>query len=426
MSRVARISFQKKFTLECAKWRMVIFTLIAQTWLMSPGVMAQAVEPADSLATPSAFTFRGFGTLGLARLTGGDVSYLRDISQPEGIGSDWTAKNDSIFGVQANYRVAKNVDTAVQVVSHYRYDGSYSPELTWAYLKYEPTPSLTFRFGRIGTEFLINSDSGKIGYSYLPVRPSPEYFGVLIVNYGDGADAQYRYPLGDGIFEAKVFAGVAREKMFIASLDGSSLIKGALGYRIGDWHFKYIHSQIGFANDIPMINGLRASLSAAGADQASNALGLDGKDVRYQSLGVAYDDGTWQFQGFAQYLKHDYVAFENAKAAYVLLARRFGRFTPYIGYARAKTSSKQLDTGLPDPAYDALNTGVANFMTVARVNHRSQTVGVRWDFAKNMSLKAQVDLLRGDKTSNGLFDSTHSFGWGGKGKVFSLAFDFIF
>ena len=406
------------------KRRTAILNLILFFALVPPAVIAQAIDSSDAPATPSALTLRGFGTIGVARTTGGDLGYLRDIGQPDGVGSHWSAKRDSVFGLQANYRVAKDWDAALQVASYYRHDETFTPNVTWAYVKYEPTPSLSFRLGRIGTEFLINSDSSKIGYSYLPVRPIPEFYGGLVANYGDGIDMQIRHPVGEGVMRAKAFIGRASEKLPAYSLSGSRLIKGSLGYAVGNWKMDYIHAKARFSNDIPSADALSASLTALGAAQAGDALGLGDTESRYQSIGIAYDNGCWMVQGGINSFKHEYVGFENSRSKYVLIARRFGLLTPYIGYARGKSTPKELETGLPDAFFGAVNDAVSDALATSHGNRHTTTLGVRWDFAKNMDLKLQVDFIRGDEASEVLFDSSSE--WSGKGKVFSLSIDFIF
>jgi hypothetical protein len=140
-------------------------SLLACCGLLPPSAFAQG----GSGEAPD-LVLHGFGTLALARSDNGNAEFVRDLSQPNGVGRNWSAKNDTVFGLQANYRLNGLVEAVVQGVSHYRYDGSFSPELTWAFLKFEPTPGVMLRAGRYGTEFFMLADSRSVGYSYLTVR----------------------------------------------------------------------------------------------------------------------------------------------------------------------------------------------------------------------------------------------------------------
>ena len=136
--------------------------------LAAMGASVQAQEPA---AADQALVVRGFGTAGYAQSSNSRGEFLRDLSQPNGVASNGSLLIDSILGLQINYRANDSTELAAQAVSHQRYDGTFTPELTWAFAKYDPNPRISFRLGRIGTEFLMQSDSRMVGYSYLSVRP---------------------------------------------------------------------------------------------------------------------------------------------------------------------------------------------------------------------------------------------------------------
>ncbi len=101
-------------------------------------VTSHAIDLSDDL------TLHGFGTLGMVYNDDDDVGYLRDLSQPNvgsGIG-DISFTQDTMFGLQMSYQPSDDFSATLQVVSKYKYNRSYSPEVTWAFLKYNPTPDI--------------------------------------------------------------------------------------------------------------------------------------------------------------------------------------------------------------------------------------------------------------------------------------------
>ena len=82
-------------------------------------------------------------------------AFAGDIRQPRGARREWTPSVDSVAGVQADWRLTPALTATVQAVSRYRHDRSYAPELAWAFLRYEPTPELSWRAGRLGTDFFM-------------------------------------------------------------------------------------------------------------------------------------------------------------------------------------------------------------------------------------------------------------------------------
>ena len=53
-------------------------------------------------------------------------------------------------------------------------------------------------------------------------------------------------------------------------------------------------------------------------------------------------------------------------------------------------------------------------------------LGVRWDVAKNVALKAQWDSIRGDSTSIFPYRQDRRAQWDGNMDVFSMTMDFVF
>lgn len=394
--------------------------------LLLPMVSDATETPAsDDASQSSHFTLQGFGTAGLAKSTNGDVEYIRSVSQPKGIGDEWTMRNDSLFGLQGRYRANDALDFVAQVVDRYDYSGSFEPDISALYARYEVNPSLSFRLGRIETEFLMNADSRMVGYSYLPVRPPADYFAIVPFNYVNGGDARYRYSLGDGVINFDFIAGKASEQIPQYDVSGSTVFKSSLGYSIGEWSFKYIYAQAQFNNDIPDVVPLQNNLSYYGATAAADALSLHNKVTRYHSLGGLYDDGTLQAQVAVGTLVQNSVIFEDPRFAYALVGYRFGKVTPFVGYSFIRSTHKSLDTGLPDIYFGQLNGAVNTLLRSSHIDRETFTVGSRWDIYHGIALKGQVDFVNGSPDSYLLMQHVKS-GWNGNDTVFSLSIDFVF
>lgn len=385
---------------------------------------AQAQEPGNE---EQAFSLRGFGTLGYASSSNSTAEFLRDLSQPTGVTRAGGAQIDSILGLQANYRFNEALEFTAQAVSHQRYDDTFTPEITWALLKYDVNPRISFRFGRIGTEFLMQSDSRMVGYSYLPVRPPVNFYGLVPINYGDGADVQLRLPLADGVLKGSIYLGDAREKLPPYDVNNSPVRAASIGYERGAVQVRLIHAESVLANSIlgPAAD-FRDQLRTLGAVDAANAMDMQGTRSSYDSVGVAYDDGSWQLQAALNSVTHGTVLTENSKAGYVTVARRIGNLNPFMGYSWALSTPKSLSSGLANPFMAAAaDAGIATALKRSHQDQRTSTIGVRWDFARNLDLKAQLDFVEGTADSTLLYDHVMP-GWDGRTTVFSLALDFVF
>lgn len=403
-----------------------LLPLLLASQLISP---AWATEPAAPVA--SDFALRGFGTLGIARSSSDQADFVRDLSQPDGSRGRWTGKVDSLLGVQANYRFNQQLEGVAQVVNRYRYDKSFRPEVDLAFLKVDMNPNLSLRAGRIGLEFYMLADSRLVAYSYLPVRPPTDYFSPLPLYYFNGADATMTVPVAQGLAKLKAFYGVASEKIAVADrtwdFNGSRVFGGYADYQQGAWQWRLSYAQIRFGHDFP-IDELRGALHSTGVPSAAaDALSIVNRRAHYYSAGVVYDKGPVQAQLMLSRTTQESAIFESSSAGYGLLAYRFSALTPYLGFSRARSSARNLATGLPDvvPPFAALNAGVAAVMRQSHIDQSTLFAGLRWDVRPDVALKIQWDRVRGTPGSTALVTG-ETPAWNGRTNVLSLTLDFVF
>ncbi len=371
----------------------------------------------------SDFTIGGFGTVGAARTSSNEVEFVRDLSQPRGARKAWNGNVDSVFGLQANWRINSEVEAVVQGVSRYRYDRTYNPEIAWAYVKYDPNPALSMRFGRLGTEFFMLADSRLVGYSYLTVRPPGDYFWFLPFSSINGADAALTVPLADNTLRGKVYYGIAGGKIPLAeeqwNIGGSPMMGAYLEYQSGPWLLRGSYATIRFNSNLPIAQNFYALvpyvLTAEQARTSLDYLKVNGTRSHYYSLGAVYDSGPWQFQLMLNAIDQGSRAFADSYAGYVLAGYRIGSVTPYIGYSRIHSKTFSATT-LP---------GVAAVQADSRSRQGTAIIGARWDVARNVALKMQWDAIRGDADSIFPYRREEP-GWDGRLDVFSLSMDFIF
>ncbi len=362
------------------------------------------------------FSLGGFGTLGAARSTDESAEFVRDLSQPHGLTRHWSLDTDSVLGVQASLRLHPEWDAVIQAVSRYHSDGSYKPEITWAFVGFDPTPSWTLRAGRLGTEFYMMADSRMVGYSYTTVRPPVDYYGTLPFNYVDGLDVAAAHPLAGGLLKGKLYAGLSREQSpwedIEFNMSGSLLVGGYLDYLKGPWQIRLGHASVRFASDLP-VESFYQALPEATADE------LRVKDhwSRFNSLGIVYDAGPLQTQLMLSKTFDEHGSFQDTWAGYLILSYRIQDWTPFVGLSAVKSDPKDLK----HPISGYTDAYQAEFYS----DQHTLFLGARWDFRQNMCLKAQVDVIRGDPASKFLY-RWETTDWDGSMTVLSLSWNFVF
>lgn len=387
----------------------------------------------------SSLTIRGFGTLGVARSSSADAEFIRDLSQPNGIkDGEWSGRIDSVLGIQANWQLNPEWEVVAQAVSRYQYDGSRGPQLDLAFLKWVPNDRLSLRAGHISSDLMMLADSRLIGYSYLTVRPSIDFFSTLFFSSFDGVDGTYTAPLGKGLIRSKIFIGTVQEKAIGApgvwDTSDSGLSGFVADYFVGQWQFRASATDIRFSNNLNF-NALTQPLYAiAGltgittASVAADALTAKDTNTRYYTLGTVYDNGPLQIQAALNAIDHETATFQNSVAGYVLGSYRMNTITPFAGISRAKSTYKDYAPGLPDtPLFAPLNQAYQTLMNASGTNQTTYTLGARWDARPNIAFKLQGDAVRGGSDSQFPYASANTDpNWNGQTNVISITMDFIF
>lgn len=395
-----------------------LLLLISGLLSATPALHARSAD--DGTGWP-VIGIKGFGTIGIARSDDDRSQYVRDLSQPNGLGRHWSGKIDTMLGLQANLRLSGETEAIAQGIARYRYDGSWRPELSWAFLRHDISPDFTVRFGRMGTEFYLQADSRMIGYANLTVRPPADYFGPIVVSWFDGIDASLTTDTGKGLLRGKLFAGWAAEKTpfiepYTWDLRGSRMFGGHLDYLNGPWQLRIAHAQIRFKHQQPLRDVAGFDILAAAPE-----LSVVGRTAAYDSLGIAYDEGRLQVQGQISRIRYDTTAYEDTQAGYLTLAYRFGQSTPYVGYSHTRSRAARLTSPMPP----ALAAFIRDFIAQTHADQGTLTLGNRWDLRPNMALKAQVDMVRGERDARFPQRNTQR-NWDGRLNVFSLTLDFVF
>lgn len=378
------------------------------------------------------FSLRGFGTLGAVYHREGEAGFLRDITQPKGARNSLDTDIDSRLGLQLDARLTDKFDATAQVLSRYRYDGSYRPELTWGFLRYTPRPDLEIRLGRLGWDVYMLSDSRDVGYSYLWVRPPVEYYGHLQLSAITGADVVWRHPLGGGVLSSKVFAGEVTSRIPLdtrsySNLSGSWLYGGYFDYQSTDWQVRLGLTRLELETQLRGEVGRQlAALSAESIPGLEDLLQLSqmSSTFHFATAGVAYDRGPVQAQLMYSYIDSEDAVYPSLHTGYFSLGYRVGRWTPYFTLSMVEASGSPPS---PVSGQSEMVDFVNAFIGVANINQRTASLGARYEWSPRIVVKFQADRTKvrhpGDFV---LLWSDPDPDWDGRATVFSATVDFVF
>jgi hypothetical protein len=377
-------------------------------------VVGFASSVAQAQTTTPSFKLSGFGTLGMAHSSSDQADYVTSITQPNGAGftRDWSGNPDSKLGVQADVNFTSQFSGVLQLVSKNQYDNSYTPNVEWANLKYQATPELAVRVGRIALPFFMHSDTRLVNYTQPWVRPPIEAYMVNPNTSNDGVDVMYQAKWGGVTHNLQAFYGVNNVK-----IPGGGNAKGNPNWgindsaQIGDLTVRasYAYSKV----DIPGFQPLTDLAAMGGLNYPATKL-----DFNTLALGATYDPGKWFVMGeFIDFRGESFA--QGVQAWYVSGGYRFGSVTPYVTYASSRNHTK-------NETAPGFATAIVNSIVNNENAQDTLSLGVRWDFYRNMSLKGQYDRIDLGTNSTGRFGNVQP-GFAGTGSdVFTVSVDFVF
>lgn len=384
----------------------------------------------------SDFSFSGFGTISAVKTNNSDVEFIQNNRLPSGASDDWEFDNDTVLGLQGQYKFNDQWSAVVQLLSRRNEKNNFDPQVDWAYIKYNPEPNLSFRLGRFISPVFLASDNRNVGFSNIWVRPPIDIYSQSTINNIDGADVTYRGYFGDFDYSIQAYVGG-----YTLDFPGGGDIEfhhmaglvGTLSYDSWTFRLAYMnadhsnHNSDGVVPDpnIFMVvtdDGLgfnvtpdEACLFAENGESCADVITNLQSNIDYvkrshrpfnlTNAAVVYDNGEYFAQGEFMH-RRSASALSDAIGAYLTLGMRIGDFSPYVSYSFGKTLKETRYFELTPEYKAAVDAGViaagldvANDYTVSAFNFTSNkqntlTAGVRYDFAPNMALKLQVDKFR--------------------------------
>jgi hypothetical protein len=374
----------------------------------------------------------GFGTLGMVHSNESMADYSSSSMKASGAGYSqaWSPNVDSRLGFQLDM-TAGHWSGVVQVVSEQTLEGQYTPHVEWANIKYQLTPDLALRAGRIALPLFLMADYRKVGYAYPWVRPPVELYGALPITSSNGADLTWRFASGTLRHTTQAFYGHDSRRLATTTFLDARRVAG-LSHTIEAGDFTVRLSALTAELTLNIGENLFDQLELAGDQGAMLAqrYEVNHKRASLASLGVTYDPGRWFITAEAGH-SHTSSFLGKNSALYAGGGVRLGAFTPYAGYSRVRADGPTHEADppvIPGRASILANLNVGLNSLLKTIPAQSTiSAGLRWDVYNNVALKAQWDRVTPRDGSRGtLINTQPEFVSGHPLQVASVALDFVF
>lgn len=380
-------------------------------------------------------TVSGYGTAGAVHSTGKHGDFVASILKARGAGATRRTSFDVDSRLAAQFEVSHGKWSAVlQLVSEQTPENSFKPFVEWGNIKYQLTPDVAVRAGRIALPMFLAADYRRVGFAHPWVRTPVELYGTIPITNSDGVDITWRWTQGGATHLTQGFYGstevdfdstsaaTARDLVGFAH----TVTRGALTARLSA-----VTARVSLDLARPLFDAYR-QFGPAG-NKVADDLDSDEERADAISLGVSYDPGQWFLMGEVGRLNTR--SFIGDKTAFYLSAGyRTGSMTPYVTYARSHPNMQTAGLGLPVsglPPQQAMQLGAMNRklddLMRYLADQETTGVGIRWDMRDNVAVKLQYDYVKTRGNSYGtMIRIQPGFQSGRAAGVTSAVVDFVF
>lgn len=420
-----------------------IFSAGVMPLLLAAASPAQAVDLAWS----------GFGTFGYAR-SDAPVNYQRFIDEKG------TFKRDSILGAQVDARFSQQWGATAQVklAPSDHDDAQWQASLAWAFVSWRPSDDWLIRAGKLRLPFMLNTENADVGATYDFVRLPQEVYSIAPTTDVVGLSVSKTW-FGETLdWTAEAYSGKAstywryygRERQYDVNKPGSwflpidmkssGLVLTArslehtfrVGYHEGEASRPGEKTGAGFNYGpcpLPGGGGLPPpycyNLAPSGMDKIRVPIVTLAASVSLpENVRLTGEYGRMRIDSASRGL--------NRWGAYLALSKRMGAWTPYVYYARLKSSDEARslyrqfndNANVVNPAYRSYQRLMADLLavydqsTVALgtsywLNPRS-VIKAEWSRVDTGAVSSFVDAPVGGESGNRRID------------IFSLSYSFTF
>ncbi|MGI2258879.1 hypothetical protein [Shewanella sp. GXUN23E] len=390
--------------------------------------------------------FSGFGNLGVIHNDSRNLKFHRDYTM-DGVPQGWSANADSLLGLQLDAQLNDRFDALIQVVLKDRVSHQLSDTVEWGFIRYRPDDNWAIRVGRLGLDLYMLSEYRDVSYAYLWARPVPEFYSLISsISKYDGADISYRRHAGDYLLEAKLAYGT--NKADLAGADQDITIKLNQVYALtlsmssAEWLWRVAVAMADTTGMSEPSSELIYALEQVPSQLWPEAAGLAGeirfenRDAVYYAAGVQYDNGDWLVQSELGYTDTNWDMLMPYVSGYLSVGRRIEDFTFYAVYAGVHQTQDvphvpppQISPFLPEQAQlelQQLYQGVNYTFMASRLEQRSWSLGLRWDFAQDVALKVQWDNVSIMQPGSSLWVRDNALSHDDQVQLFSINLSFTF
>ncbi|MBI3713493.1 MAG: hypothetical protein HY253_11115 [Burkholderiales bacterium] len=392
------------------------------------------------------FKFDAFGTLGAYKGNSKIAGVRTDQRQIIYSQDEWRYDGDSQASAQLTVNPNGKLKGVLQLISKKDINASHKPTVEWAYVSYPITSEVDFKIGRSVAPIFLMSDYRNLNYAQTTARPQSEVYQINPITYQDGVTARWDKKIGSALMQIESFIGKTKVSVAGGDVDLNRVKGISLKWGQDSWSVRGGYSWYNASLKAPGVEANIKTLTTLPALACTNCATVipgiaktSGITATIATVGATYDDGEWI--GQAEWAKRDTntIVITSVSGWNLLGARRIGDFTPFVGVGsyQVNTTKTSLTPGPYAPLALKVQLNYLNesFIGTGNASRDVTALGVRWDFAKNLALKAQLEMMKMAQPKVGASTGYQTYptsllgqpsGFDGRVSMMTINLDFVF
>lgn len=414
----------------------------------------------------SSIRLTGFTTIGLTYHDNHDAGVITSFSQRNPADNGFSTNLDSVLGLQLDWNLLQDTSLTLQGLS--RTGNNLQPEMRMGYLQQQLGSDFSARIGRFRIPVFLDSDAVDIGYAYTMVRqPTSLYHIANSVGFVDGGDVQWNPFFGNTGLSVQAYYGqnkykhrsyaaspvavgegdphgisglVVKTMLPNVTLYGGYSQSGDLTFRSGgidrfNTAITTLSANLIALSHSPVLSDAQKTAIRQQADRISALHNPYDAQNKYISFGIDTSLDAWRLLGEWIFFNPGTHMVGKHEGFHLMAAYSVGNFTPYISLARLYLTGERFDSSIfaPTGLNAVLDAGLAQIANATgwangEAGFASSTfsLGVRWDFRKNMALKAQYDRIETPNSMTIGSLAVYNVPFDNELHLFSIALDIVF
>ncbi|MBO1254573.1 hypothetical protein J3L16_02595 [Alteromonas sp. 5E99-2] len=373
-----------------------------------------------TLAADPKFRFNGFGTLAITYEGSDELGFSRSYINRER--NDISLLPDSIIGFQADWVINDKWDVFSQIVLEDNNKRSLDNLLAIGFLRYRASRKIDLMAGRINPNIYLLSDHKNVSHGYLWARPPIEFYAQsVIVDSVDGVGVNFKTDIAGGYTKIRsVFGRSVTEQG--NRVQNTDIIASDIFSISAEWSKQNFVLFTGYTSAKVKLNAGSGFLGVANtladtppailpnAQNLARRFGLNNESVSYISVGAKYDGYPFVVQ--AEFASSDlnWLITPPTYTGYLSIGYKINDFTPYILAAFSEPKDDvvafnfngdltEINQG-NEPDFQRLMNMADQIILATRIDQRTISTGIRYDWTSSLALKFQYDHVMLDSTGS--------------------------